>query len=109
MVVPSRAESFPYVVLEAVAARMPLIASRVGGIPEITAGVPMPLVPPGDMPALAEQMLAFLVDPGRFTERAAALQAVAKQRFTVKAMAEQIVTFYRAIELGESAASADSR
>ena len=32
---PSRAESLPYVVLEAAAARKPMIATRVGGIPEI--------------------------------------------------------------------------
>ena len=35
LVVPSRAESLPYVVLEAAAARVPMIATRVGGIPEI--------------------------------------------------------------------------
>ena len=35
VVVPSRAESFPYIVLEAAAAQMPLIATDVGGIPEI--------------------------------------------------------------------------
>ena len=35
LVVPSRAESMPYVVLEAAAARMPMIATNVGGIPEI--------------------------------------------------------------------------
>ncbi len=50
IVVPSRAESFPYIVLEAAAAQMPLIATNVGGIPEIVAGVDMPLIPPGDVP-----------------------------------------------------------
>src|SRR5690606_26892929 len=35
VVVPSRAEAMPYIVIEALAARKPVIASRVGGIPEI--------------------------------------------------------------------------
>lgn len=94
VVVPSRAESFPYVVLEAVGAKMPLIATGVGGIPEITSSVPMPLVAPGDAGALAGQMRAFLTDPRPFLERAAALRAVTRRRFTVKAMTEQIVGFY---------------
>ena len=71
VVVPSRAESFPYIVLEAAAAQMPLIATNVGGIPEIVAGVDMPLIPPGDVPALAGQLRAFLADPKPFLDRAA--------------------------------------
>jgi glycosyltransferase involved in cell wall biosynthesis len=35
MVIPSRAESFPYIVLETVAAAKPLLATRVGGIAEV--------------------------------------------------------------------------
>jgi hypothetical protein len=35
MVMPSRAESFPYIVLETVAAAKPLLATRVGGVPEV--------------------------------------------------------------------------
>ena len=60
---PSRAESFPYIVLEAAAAQMPLIATNVGGVPEIVSGVDMPLIPPGDVPALAGQLRAFLAGP----------------------------------------------
>ena len=47
LVVPSRAESMPYVVLEAAAAEMPLLATNVGGIPEIVNGTDTPLMPPG--------------------------------------------------------------
>jgi glycosyltransferase involved in cell wall biosynthesis len=56
LVVPSRAESMPYIVLEAAAAGLPLIATNVGGIPEILTGEWEHLVPPGDADALAAAM-----------------------------------------------------
>ena len=74
VVVPSRAESFPYIVLEAAAARMPLIATDVGGIPEIVGEIGMPLIPPGDVEALAGQLRAFLSNPKPFLNRAVDLQ-----------------------------------
>ncbi len=94
VVVPSRAESFPYIVLEAAAAQMPMIATNVGGIPEIVSGVEMPLIPPGDIPALAGQLRAFLAGPKPFLERAAALQKVVAERFSVDAMTHEVVDFY---------------
>ena len=57
LVVPSRAESLPYIVLEAAAAGLPLLASDVGGIPEIVAGTDTDLLPPGDADALAHAMM----------------------------------------------------
>ncbi len=48
LVVPSRAESLPYIVLEAAAAGVPMIASQVGGIPEIFGSDLGSLVAPGD-------------------------------------------------------------
>jgi glycosyltransferase involved in cell wall biosynthesis len=94
IVVPSRAESFPYIVLEAAAAQMPLIATFVGDIPEIVAGVDMPLIPPGDVQALAGQLRAFLAAPKPFLDRAAALQQIVAERFTVENMTHSIVDFY---------------
>ena len=49
MVIPSRAESLPYVVLETAAAGMPLITTSVGGIPEIYGPLTDTLVPAGDV------------------------------------------------------------
>lgn len=98
LVVPSRAESFPYIVLEAAAARLPMILTNVGGIPEIVAGTDMPLIPPGDPVALAGQMRAFLADPKPFLERARTLQKVVSERYTVAGMAHTIVGFYERVE-----------
>jgi glycosyltransferase involved in cell wall biosynthesis len=101
VVVPSRAESFPYVVLEAAAAQMPLIATEVGGIPEIVDGTDTPLIRPGDIGALAAQMRAFLAAPRPFLDRAARLQQHVAKRLTVERMTREIVEFYLAV-LGNS-------
>ncbi len=94
LVVPSRQESLPYIVLEAAAARLPLIATNVGGIPEIVEGTDVALVPADDVHALAQQMLAFLENPATFVERADALQNAVSKRFTVGGMARNITHFY---------------
>lgn len=94
VVVPSRAESFPYIVLEAAAAQMPLIATDVGGISEIVAGVDMPLIPPGDVEALASQLRRFLASPKPYLDRAAALQKLVAERFIVENMTHDVVDFY---------------
>ena len=94
MVMPSRAESFPYVVLEAAAARVPIIATNVGGIPEIVAGTDVELIAPDDAQALARAMQAFLSNPDTLDKRAGALQNSVAQHFTVKGMAKSIADFY---------------
>lgn len=94
VVVPSLAESFPYIVLEAAAAQMPIIATNAGGIPEMVGDIPMPLIPPGEVDALASQLRAFLADPKPFLRRAAELQRHIAQQFTVEAMTRDVVDFY---------------
>ena len=63
MVVPSRAESLPYVLLEAVAAATPLISTNVGGIPEIFGPRADELIPPGDVGILVDRILRKLDEP----------------------------------------------
>ena len=73
---------------------MPLIATRVGGIPEIVGNVDMPLVPPEDVGALAAQLRAFLANPQPFLDRAGELQHHVANRFTVENMTYEVVDFY---------------
>ncbi len=96
LVMPSRAESFPYIVLEAAAAGLPIIATRVGGIPEITETTDTPLVEPENIPALAAAMFEAIAAPDRLETRAKALQARVRAAFTVEAMSASVLDTYAA-------------
>jgi glycosyltransferase involved in cell wall biosynthesis len=96
LVVPSRAESLPYIVLEAAAAGLPLLATDVGGIPEIIAGTDTQLLPPGDVDALARAMLEVLDDPATAQARALRLQRAVAERFTIAAMTDAVLDLYAA-------------
>jgi glycosyltransferase involved in cell wall biosynthesis len=108
LVMPSHAESLPYVVLEAAAAAVPLIATEVGGIPEIVAGTDTPLIPPGDAETLADAMAAALAEPKSLNDRATRLRTSLAERFSAGGMAEAIEdAYFRSIELavGQSSGS----
>ncbi len=94
LVVPSRAESMPYIVLEAAAAGMPMLATDVGGIPEIVNGSDTSLLPAGDVGALAQAMQAFLDAPETAKARATRLQTAVTERFTVERAAGEVLAFY---------------
>lgn len=94
LVVPSRAESLPYIVLEAAAAGKPLLATSVGGIPEIYGPLAEGLIPPNNPAALAEAILHSLDYPQQTDIRAAALRARVAQSFTVENMVETILSAY---------------
>ncbi|MDQ1563851.1 MAG: hypothetical protein QOI14_802, partial [Actinomycetota bacterium] len=82
VVVPSRNESFGMVVAEAMARGIPVVASRVGGIPEAmsSAGAGI-ILPPEDPWALEVVLRQWLSSPGRRTElRTAAMEARASAR-----------------------------
>ncbi len=94
LVMPSRAESFPYVALEGAGAGLPLIASDVGGVSEIVAGTDTRLVPPDDVNALATAIADMVRDPASAASRAARLRAEVGRRFSVTTMAEGVLEFY---------------
>lgn len=94
VVVPSRAESLPYVVLEAAAAGIPVIATRVGGIPEIFGARENRLVPPGDATALANAMGEAYASPVQAVREAMQLREEMRPRFAISAMAGAIEDLY---------------
>ena len=97
VVVPSLAESLPYVVLEAAAAGRPVIATKVGGIPEIFGPTAESLVPPADTPALVRAMQAALVSPAEAEAEATRRLAFIRHRFSVAHMADEIEALYRQV------------
>lgn len=107
MVVPSRAESLPYVVLEAAAARQPLVATDVGGIPEIFGPRAGELIPPDDPARLAARILAKLDEPARARDAAAqALAAHVRERFSLDTMVEGVLAGYATALASRARASA---
>jgi len=94
LVLPSKSEGLPRVIIEAMATGTPVIASRVGGIPElIKDGVNGFLIPPGDEQALAEKLRWVLSNPDKARAMGHAGRSFAQQGFSM----ESYVNGYRDI------------
>ena len=91
-VVPSRAEAMPYIVLETLAAGKPMIATAVGGIPEIF-GPGSPVLIQPDAGELAERIGAALADPAAYARLMPDI-ATLKARFGADVMAAEIEKAY---------------
>jgi glycosyltransferase involved in cell wall biosynthesis len=97
LAVPSRAESMPYIVLEGIAAGVPMIATRVGGIPEIFGATADRLVAPGNAEALAAAMNEVKASPASARDAALRLREAIRPQFSVAAMASAIEAVYRSV------------
>ena len=91
---PSRADTFPTGVLEALACGTPVVASRVGGIPEQLTEETGLLVEPGDPAALAAAVDALLGDHERRARMGRAAAADARQRFSLDRMLSDYLELY---------------
>jgi glycosyltransferase involved in cell wall biosynthesis len=102
---PSWAESFPYVILEAMSVGLPIVASDVGGIGEaLSDGDGGLLVAAGDARALARALLELLEDPGRGALMGAAARVRLERHFTRAQMTDGIAGVYEeALGRGEVA------
>jgi glycosyltransferase involved in cell wall biosynthesis len=95
LVMPSRADSLPYVAIEAGGAGIPIVASGVGGIPEIL-GPNGIMVPPENPARLATAIAAALDNSARARAGAAKLRQRIGEQFSVDAMVEGVMAGYGA-------------
>lgn len=93
IVVPSRAEAMPYIALEALAAQKPIIATAVGGIPEIFLPDSPALTSP-QMDSVAQKMAMAITDEAAYAKLMPDHQEL-QARFSISAMAAGVENAYR--------------
>ncbi len=98
-VLSSRWEGLPLVVIEAMLAGLPVVATRVGGVPELVEdGVTGLLVPPKDPRALRRALAQLLSSPELCERLGSSGQRRALERFTAEKMIAQVRDLYRTLE-----------
>jgi glycosyltransferase involved in cell wall biosynthesis len=95
MVLPSHTEGLPNAVLEALAMDVPVLATRVGGTPEVvTHGETGWLAPPRDPQAMADAIDAFLADPAAWRQMASRGRAVVEAQFSFDQRTRRLEALY---------------
>ncbi|MFN2240249.1 MAG: glycosyltransferase family 4 protein [Thermoanaerobaculia bacterium] len=94
-VLPTLGDAFPTAVIEAMAAGKPVIASAVGGVPEIVDSATGILVPPGDEAALAEAIGYALESPEWRQDAGRAGKRKAAAELSAAAWVERLLSVYR--------------
>ena len=96
LVLPSLSEGLPFVVPEAMAAGLPVVATRVGGIPEaVIEGKTGLLAEPASAWGLQDAIVRMLQDPERMRDMGKAGQARARSEFDVERMVTETCEMYR--------------
>ena len=94
-VLPSRSEAMPNAVIEAMAAGLPVVASEVGGIPElITSGATGVLVPAGDASRLAGAVIELIEDPDRAFQMGHAARDFVTREFGFRRLVSRVEDLY---------------
>ena len=89
-------EGFPFSILEAMAAGLPIVSTNVGGIPEmITSGATGVLVEPKNPPALADAIASLLADKDRANRLGRQAQQVVQEKFSLEKMIKETERVYQ--------------
>jgi glycosyltransferase involved in cell wall biosynthesis len=105
LLMPSQLESFGLAALEAMACKVPSIATRVGGVPElIDDGETGLLYQVGDVKAMAEGALGLLGDKARLEAMRDAARKTAQKRFCATLVVPHYVRFYEQVIAGVAGA-----
>jgi glycosyltransferase involved in cell wall biosynthesis len=104
LVLPSGEETSPMVIGEAMAARVPVVATRVGGVPYLVdEGRTGHIVEPGDVAALSDRIACVLGDPSRAAALGEAGRTKANEGFRVEAVAARVRSVYEEVARGQPA------
>jgi glycosyltransferase involved in cell wall biosynthesis len=95
---PSSAEGFPLAVLEAMSTGLPVVATPVGGVPEVLSdGETGLLVPPGDVDALTLALSQLVSSPERRARLGAAARKRIEERYAIDVFARAVQNVYDTI------------
>ncbi|WP_425071656.1 glycosyltransferase [Sagittula sp. S175] len=101
-VLPSFAEGVPVVLMEALASGVPVVTTRIAGVPELVSPAAGTLVPPGDPDALAAAIAETLADPDRRRAMGQAGRAIVAADFAIQTEAARLSTLFTAYARGET-------
>jgi glycosyltransferase involved in cell wall biosynthesis len=98
LVLPSLGESAPLVISQAMCLGLPVVATRVGGIPEMVEhGLTGMLVPPGESEPLADALMQLLDDPQLRHRLGAAARGQAVERYLPRSVAQATLRVYQEV------------
>lgn len=97
VVLPSYHEGLPVSILEGMAAGKAIISTTVGAIPEAVGEENGILIPPGDIPALADALLRCSSSPGLLTNMSENNREKVAREFSIRQMHQQLAVYYRQI------------